>query len=297
MAFQFGTNWNELSRRTGPIQGPLLGYETFTAFILEATFFGVLMFGRSRVPRWAYLLSCLMVSLGTSLSAFWILVNNSWMQHPTGFRAAPDGVFNPEGWLQILFNSVVWVRFPHMILAAYLTTAFCVSAAGAWYLLFRRNGEEARAMLDMGLRLAAILVPAQLLMGHLVGGYVAQTQPSKIAAIEGRWHDEQPASETLFAIPDVAARQNRFAITLPAPVGSLIDSRSSTAKEIGLESIPRGDWPLVLIRSLHCRMEEPVLRSGDFHDDPGWLLDTRQGCADQFEGLALQRRGLGGEHE
>ncbi|MBL7590089.1 cytochrome ubiquinol oxidase subunit I, partial [Escherichia coli] len=93
--FQFGTNWSELARRTGPIQGPLLGYESFTAFALEASFFGVLMFGRRRVPRWFYLFACLMVCLGTSLSSFWILVNNSWMQYPTGFALRPDGVFVP----------------------------------------------------------------------------------------------------------------------------------------------------------------------------------------------------------
>ncbi|MFX9220625.1 cytochrome ubiquinol oxidase subunit I, partial [Acinetobacter baumannii] len=83
--FQFGTNWSELSRMSGPIQGPLLSYETFTAFMLEASFFGILMFGRSRVPAWFYLLSAAMVSLGTTLSAFWIMTNNSWMQVPVGY--------------------------------------------------------------------------------------------------------------------------------------------------------------------------------------------------------------------
>jgi cytochrome d ubiquinol oxidase subunit I len=113
MAFQFGTYWSELSRRTGPIQGPLLVYETFTAFALEASFFGVMLFGRTRVPRWFYLFSRSMVSLGTTLSAFWIMVNNSWMQSPTRTHMAADGTFVPYDWTAIVFSPVVWVRFPH----------------------------------------------------------------------------------------------------------------------------------------------------------------------------------------
>ena len=247
MAFEFGTNWSELSRRTGPIQGPLLGYESFTAFALEASFFGVLMFGRKLLPPILYFLACVMVCFGTSLSSFWIMVNNSWMQAPSGFRQAADGVFIPTDWNAIIFNPVVWVRFPHMILAAYVTTSFCVAATGAWYTLQNKTKVEARAMLRMGLALASVLVPVQLLFGHLTGDYVVKYQPSKIAAIEGRWHDEQPAGEVILAWPDEAAGKNRFAVSLPPPFGSLIDSGSFTAKEIGLHSIPRQDWPPVAI--------------------------------------------------
>ncbi|MGY4513132.1 cytochrome bd-type quinol oxidase subunit 1 [Bradyrhizobium sp. USDA 3650] len=125
MAFQFGTNWSVLSKMSGPIQGPLLSYETFTAFMLEAGFFGILIFGRPRVPPWFYLFSTAMVALGTTLSAFWIMVNNSWMQVPTGY-VLQNGQFVPDDWAQIIFNRVVWVRFPHMLLASYLTGAFCV---------------------------------------------------------------------------------------------------------------------------------------------------------------------------
>jgi cytochrome bd ubiquinol oxidase subunit I len=124
MAFEFGTNWSELSRMSGPIQGPLLAYETFTAFALEATFFGVLLFGRQRVAPWFYLFSTAMVALGTTLSAFWIMINNSWMQVPVGY-VVENGMFVPNDWTKIIFNSVVWSRFPHMLLAAYLTGAFC----------------------------------------------------------------------------------------------------------------------------------------------------------------------------
>jgi cytochrome d ubiquinol oxidase subunit I len=231
---------------SGPIQGPLLSYETFTAFFLEASFFGILLFGRPRVPPWFYLFSTAMVALGTTLSAFWIMVNNSWMQVPTGY-VMENGAFAPDDWAKILFSPVVWVRFPHMLLAAYLTGAFCVAATGAWYVLRREFAAEAHVMLRMGLYLAAVLVPAQLFFGHLNGGYVGRHQPAKMAAIEARWHDAEPASEVLLAWPDVENRRNLFAITLPPPFGSLIDSDSLTSKEVGLESIPPENWPPVVI--------------------------------------------------
>src|ERR1700675_2035280 len=116
-------NWSRLSDVTGPIQGPLLTYESFTAFALEASFFGVLIFGRHRVPPVAYLLSTMMVALGTTFSAFWIMVNNSWMQVPSGY-VMDNGAFVPDDWTKIIFNSVVWSRFPHMLLASFLTGAF-----------------------------------------------------------------------------------------------------------------------------------------------------------------------------
>src|ERR1700674_5367630 len=231
MAFEFGTNWSELSRMSGPIQGPLLTYETFTAFALEATFFGVLLFGRQRVAPWFYLFSTAMVALGTTLSAFWIMINNSWMQVPVGY-VVENGMFVPNDWTKIIFNSVVWSRFPHMLLAAYLTGAFCVAATGAWYLLRGRFITEAKIMLRMGLCLAAVLMPIQLFVGHLAGDYVHDHQPEKFAAIEGRWHDEQPASEVLIAIPDEASERNKYAISIPV-LGSLIGSMSLDSKEVG----------------------------------------------------------------
>ncbi|MBR0907150.1 cytochrome ubiquinol oxidase subunit I [Bradyrhizobium liaoningense] len=245
MAFQFGTNWSVLSKMSGPIQGPLLSYETFTAFMLEASFFGILIFGRTRVPPWFYLFSTAMVALGTTLSAFWIMVNNSWMQVPTGY-VMQNGQFVPDDWMQIIFNRVVWVRFPHMLLASYLTGAFCVAATGAWYLLRRTYRAEAHVMLRMGLALAAVLLPVQLFIGHLVGDYVHDYQPAKFAAIEARWHDEQPASEVLIAIPDSSTESNKYAISIPV-LGSIIGSMSLSSKEVGLTSFPPQDRPPVAI--------------------------------------------------
>jgi len=246
MAFEFGTNWGELSKMSGGIMGVLLSYETFTAFFLEASFFGILLFGRSRVAPWFYLFSTAMVALGTTLSAYWIMANNTWLQVPVGY-AMDHGVAVPDDWAKIVFSPVLWVRFPHMLLASYLTGAFCVAATGAWYLLRGRFTAQAHIMLRMGLFLAAVLVPVQLVFGHFNGEYVVHHQPSKMAAIEARWHNEKPASEVLLAWPDVANRRNLFAITLPPPFGSLIDSDSLTAAEVGLDSIPPENWPPVLI--------------------------------------------------
>ena len=245
MAFQFGTNWEVLARMVGPIQGVLLSYETFTAFFLEASFFGILLFGRSRVPPWFYLFSTAMVALGTTLSAFWIMANNSWMQAPMGY-ALENGAFVPTDWLKIVFSPVLWVRFPHMLLAAFITGAFCVAATGAWYLLRGKYPAEAHVMLRMGLFLAAILVPIQIFFGHLNGDYVHDYQPAKFAAIEARWHDEQPASEVLIAIPDQQAERNLYEIKVPV-LGSLIASMSLDSKEVGLTDFPRVDRPPVLI--------------------------------------------------
>ncbi|HEX4182732.1 MAG TPA: cytochrome ubiquinol oxidase subunit I [Caulobacteraceae bacterium] len=245
MGLQFGSNWSELARASGPIQGALLSYETFTAFALEAGFFGILIFGRSRVDPRFYLFSTAMVTLGTSLSAFWIMANNSWMQAPVGY-VVQNGVFVPTDWAAIIFSPVLWVRFPHMLLAAFVTGAFCVAATGAWYVLDKRYSAEAHIMLRWGLGLAAVLVPAQIFFGHLTGDYVHGYQPVKFAAIEGRWHDQQPASEVLLAIPDAKAERNRFELAVPV-LGSLIGSMSLSSKEVGLTDFPRSDRPPVAI--------------------------------------------------
>lgn len=186
-----------------------------------------------------------MVALGTALSAFWIMGNNTWMQVPVGY-ATEHGAFAPAIWFEIVFSPVLWVRFPHMLLAAYLTGAFCVAATGAWYLLRGNFAAEARTMLSMGLYLAAILLPVQLFFGHLNGDYIHEYQPAKFAAIEARWHDEQPASEVLIGIPDPATENNKYALSVPV-LGSLIASMSLTSKEIGLTDFPAQDRPPVLI--------------------------------------------------
>src|SRR6202453_12718 len=252
MAFEFGTNWSVLSKMSGPIQGPLLSYETFTAFMLEATFFGVLIFGRARVSPRLYLVSTAMVALGTTFSAFWIMVNNSWMQVPVGYMME-KGAFAPDDWSKIIFSPVVWVRFPHMLLAAYITGAFCVASTGAWFRLRRFYAAEAQVMLLMGLGLAAVLVPIQLIFGHLNGDYVHDWQPAKFAAIEARWHDEQPAAEVLIAIPDAETESNHFELKIPY-LGSLVAAMRLNSKEVGLTDFRRQDRPPVVIPFITFRI-------------------------------------------
>jgi cytochrome d ubiquinol oxidase subunit I len=174
------------------------------------------------------------------------------MQVPVGY-VMQNGVFAPNDWVTIIFNRVVWVRFPHMLLASFLTGSFCVAATGAWYLLREKYNAEAHIMLSMGLGLGAVLVPLQLLFGHLVGDYVHDYQPAKFAAIEARWHDEQPAGEVLIAIPDEATESNNFEIKVPL-LGSLIGSMSLTSKEVGLTDFPQRDRAPVLIPFLAFRI-------------------------------------------
>jgi cytochrome d ubiquinol oxidase subunit I len=245
MAFQFGTNWGVLAERMGSIQGPLLGYEAFTAFMLEATCFGIMLLGRDRVSPRVYFIACCLVALGTMLSSFWILANNSWMQVPVGHTIV-DGKIIPADWSEIVFGQVMMVRWPHMLLAAFLTTAMCIAATGAWYVLRNVHRPEARVMLHWGLGLAAVLIPVQMFFGHLTGEYVLKHQPAKFAAIEARWKNEQPASETLIAWPDESKQRNLYSISVPK-LGSFIASGNFTAPERGLESFPPEDRPPVVI--------------------------------------------------
>jgi cytochrome bd ubiquinol oxidase subunit I len=245
MAFQFGSNWSVLAEKTGSIQGPLLGYEAFTAFMLESTFFGVMLLGRDRVSPRFYFFACCMVSLGTMFSSFWILVNNTWMQVPLGYSIVAGKII-PADWWAITTGPVMLVRWPHMLFAAFLTTGMCVAATGAWYVLRGIHRAEARVMLHWGLGLVAVIIPVQLFFGHLTGEYVLKHQPAKFAAIEARWHTEQPASETLIAIPDPGEQRNLFAISVPK-LGSMIASGNWTAREVGLDSFPVEDRPSVIV--------------------------------------------------
>jgi cytochrome bd ubiquinol oxidase subunit I len=282
MAFQFGTNWSELSSMSGPIQGPLLAYESFTAFALEASFFGILLFGRPRLPPALYFFSSVMVAVGTTLSAFWIMVNNSWMQWPVGF-IVENRQFVPVDWVSILFSPVLWVRFPHMLLASYLAGAGCVAATGAWYALRGRCLSEAKVMLRMGLLLMAVLLPIQIFFGHLNGDYVHERQPAKFAAIEGRWHDEQPAAEVLIAIPIESREANRYELKVPV-LGSWIATLTFDSKEVGLTSFPRDARPPVAIPFFAFRL---MVGCGLLMLAVAWL-----GCLRAWRGKLLASRVL-----
>ena len=237
MALQFGTNWSVLSEKTGPIQGPLLGYESFTAFILEATFLGVVLLGRQRVTPRTFLVSCVLVALGTTLSSFWILANNSWMQVPVGHAIDAAGRIVPTDWREIVGGHVFLTRWVHMLLAAYLTTATVVSATGAWYLLKGIHQTTARAMVIWGMGLMAVLTPIQIGFGHLAGEIIRDDQPAKFAAVEGRWESGTRAPLVVVAWPDNETESNRFEVSIPV-LGSVVDSGNPDSYQRGIKEIP-----------------------------------------------------------
>ena len=245
MAFQFGTNWSVMSSKVGSVMGPLLGYETFTAFMLEATFLGVVLYGRDRVTPGIYFLSCCMLAAGAVLSSFWILCNNNWMQVPTGYTIS-DGKITPSDWKAIVLGPTFMARWLHMLLASFLTSSMCVIAAGAYYLLKGLDSECSSAMLKSGLAVTAILIISQIVVGDINGKHMYTHQPAKFAAIEARWQPEEPASQLWFAIPDVKNKRNLFAITTPY-VGSWMATGDWKARVSGLSDFPEQDWPPILI--------------------------------------------------
>ena len=220
MSFQFGTNWSRLSDVAGNVLGPLLNYEVASAFFLEATFLGILLFGRRRVPPAVHFAAACMVSLGTLISAFWILAANSWMQTPAGteFR---DGTFFVTSWWDVVFNPSFPYRFAHMVTATFLTTAFVVAGVSAWHLLEGRIVPHARIGFSMAMGLITVLAPLQILLGDLHGLNTLEHQPAKVAALEGHWQPETGAPLILFALPDQAAAANRYEVAIPK-LGSLI---------------------------------------------------------------------------
>src|SRR6478752_176565 len=211
MPFQFGTNWSRFSDMTADVISPLLAYEGLMAFFLESAFLGVLLFGRSLVPKWAHFVAALMVAGGTLFSSFWILSTNSWMQTPTGFEVI-DGRFFPQDWLKIIFNPSFPYRLMHTVVAFYITTGFVVIGVAAFYLRRGRFVEEARNMLSLTLWLLTIAVPLQIFLGDRHGLNSFQYQPAKVAAIEARWDTMGGAPLTLFALPDEAKESNRYAV-------------------------------------------------------------------------------------
>jgi len=243
LSYQFGTNWSRFSVVAGNVVGPLIGYEVLTAFFLEATFLGILLFGFNRVPPWLYVLSAAIVATGTAMSAFWILSANSWMQTPVGHEMR-GGIVHPVDWLAIVFNPSFPYRFAHMLNAAYLTTGFVVLAVGARYLLAGQFTEDARTMVRMAIGLLVILAPLQLFIGDQHGLNTLKHQPIKIAAMEGHWDGSHPGALVLFAWPDEKAEMNRFEISIPKGA-SLILRHDPNGLFPGLKSVPPSERPPV----------------------------------------------------
>jgi cytochrome bd ubiquinol oxidase subunit I len=241
LSYQFGTNWSRFSLVVGNVVAPLIGYEVLTAFFLEATFLGVMLFGWRRVPPWLHVLSAVIVAVGTAISAFWILSANSWMQTPTGHEVR-DGIAYPVDWLWVIFNPSFPYRLAHMLTAAYLTTSLVVLAVGARYLLAARYPEEARTMMRMAVGMLAALGPLQLIIGDQHGLNTLAHQPNKIAAMEAHWDGSKPGSLVLFAWPDEKTESNLFEIAIPH-AGSLILTHSFDGLYPGLKSVAPADRP------------------------------------------------------
>ncbi|MDQ3027567.1 MAG: cytochrome ubiquinol oxidase subunit I [Pseudomonadota bacterium] len=214
MSFQFGTNWPRFMNTVGAIAGPLLAYEVLTAFFLEATFLGVMLFGMNRVPDWLHITATAIVAFGTTVSAFWILALNSWMHTPTG-HVTDAGQLIAGDWLQVIFNPSFPYRLAHVLIASGLTAAFVVAGLSAWRLLHAAADASAAKTLRAGLLVAAGLIPLQILVGDLHGLNTLKHQPAKIAAMEALWKTERGAPLVLFAIPNEEKRRNDFSIELP----------------------------------------------------------------------------------
>ena len=245
MSYQFGTNWAVFSERAGPVIGPLMAYEVMSAFFLEAGFLGVMLFGTDRVGKGLHAFATLAVAVGTLISAFWILAVNSWMQTPQGHVVGEGGRLLPGDWWQVIFNPSLPYRLVHMVLAAYLTTALVVGAAGAWQMLRGRATGETRTMFSMAMWMVLLVAPVQILAGDQHGLNTLEHQPVKIMAIEGHF-DSHPdgAPLNLFGVPNMETGRLDHAISVPK-LGSLILTHHLNTPMAGLDTVPRDQWPPV----------------------------------------------------
>ena len=242
MSFQFGTNWPGFMEKAGNIAGPLLGYEVLTAFFLEATFLGIMLFGMRRVPNWLHTLATFVVAAGTTLSAFWILSLNSWLHTPQGHEVI-DGVIYAKDWSAIIFNPSFPYRFSHMLLASGLTASFLIAGLSAYRLLIGDNKIAPKLALKTATYTAAVLIPLQILAGDMHGLNTLEYQPQKVAAMEGVWETEQGAPLLLFAIPDEQERTNHAELAIPN-LASFILTHELDGEIKGLNEF-RGEHPPV----------------------------------------------------
>lgn len=245
MSFQFGTNWPGFTETTGNISGPLLGYEVLTAFFMEASFLGIMLFGRKRVSPRVHLLATALVAVGTTLSAFWILSLNSWMQTPAGYEII-DGKFYATDWLAIIFNPSFPYRLAHVLTASLITSAFVVMGVSAWRIFKSLDGPATHRVLRTGALIAVVATPTQLLLGDLHGLNTLEHQPAKIAAMEGIWQTGSGVPFTLFALPNEQTRQNDFAVTIPK-LGSLILTHELDGELQGLDDFSDQHPPVALV--------------------------------------------------
>ena len=242
LSYEIGTNWSVFSAKAGPVLGPLLAFEVLTAFFMEASFLGVMLFGWKKVGRGLHFTSTAIVAVGTLVSAFWIISANSWMQHPVSFTLDATGRMIALDWWSVIFSPTFPSRYVHMVLAAYLTTSLVVGAASAYQLLKTPNQTESKIALRMAIGMFAIVAPLQLLAGDVSGKLAEQLQPAKIAAVEGFWDTRTEQPFHIIAWPDRATQSNRFEISVPR-VGSWLMTGDAESKVPGLKAYPRADQP------------------------------------------------------
>lgn len=246
LSYQIGTNWSEFSREVGGVIGPLLGFEVLTAFFLEASFLGVMLFGWKKVGPRLHFTATLLVAIGTLMSAFWILSANSWMQHPVAYARLADGRYMATDYWRVIFNPTFPTRFLHMVTGAYLTTALVVGAASAWRVLRPGEAAASRTGLRMAVGMIALAAPLQLVFGHLSGDVMREYQPMKTAAVESYWTTGAHKSLVLVAVPDRKTQSNHYELAVPG-IGNLVQGVSADTVLQGLDRVPRADQPPVFI--------------------------------------------------
>jgi cytochrome d ubiquinol oxidase subunit I len=246
MSYQFGTNWSVFSAHVGSVIGPLLGYEVLTAFFLEASFLGIMLFGWKRVGPGLHFASTCIVAVGTLISAFWIIAANSWMQTPQGYAFAEDGTMIATSFVEVIFNPSMPARFLHMVIAAYLTTAMVVAGASAFALLQGRALTESRTALRMAVLMMALVAPVQVLVGHESGLIAGEHQPAKVAALEGWWTTRAQQPSVLVGWPDEETERNHFELAIPE-FGSWVNNAGPDEVLPGLDQFAPEDRPPVWI--------------------------------------------------
>jgi cytochrome bd ubiquinol oxidase subunit I len=244
LSYEIGTNWAGFSFQTANVLGPLLGFEVLTAFFLEASFLGIMLFGWNKVSPKMHFASTVIVAIGTLISAFWIIAANSWMHTPSHFMRI-GAVFYPTSWLETIFNPSFPYRFAHMVVATYLTCAFVVCGVSAWLLHKKKSTTHARVMFKMALTFIVIFAPLQIFIGDLHGLNTLKYQPAKVAAMEGIWETERGAALTLFGLPDEESESTKYAIKIPK-LASVILTHDENGEIRGLKSFDKSERPPVL---------------------------------------------------
>ena len=243
LSYEIGTNWSGFSAQTGNVLGPLFGFEVLTAFFLEASFLGIMLFGWNKVSPKMHFAATVIVAIGTLISAFWIIAANSWMHTPHYFTRY-NVTFFPNDWFHTIFNPSFPYRFAHMVVATYLTCAFVVCGVSAWLLRKKKSTPHAKVMFKMSLTFIAIFVPLQIFIGDLHGLNTLKYQPAKLAAMEGIWETEKGAPLTLFGIPDEESESTKYAIQIPK-LASLILKHDANGEILGLKAFPKDERPPV----------------------------------------------------